>query len=126
METVEYDIERRHKRVRVEHDVRVLFSRERPGGNEIIISGRIVNQSSGGFCIQTTGYIREGDLLKALISMNEESDCYLQVRWVRQENSDTFFGCNFVDLAIDRSVVQQALCSLVDPVQDMSASPSAL
>jgi hypothetical protein len=123
MDATEYDIERRDQRVRVEHDVRVLFSRKRPGGEEIMVSGRIINQSSGGFCIQTSSYIREGDLLKALISLNEETECYLHVRWVRQESAGIIFGCNFVDLTIDRDVVREALCSLSASGQDLSASP---
>ena len=96
-----WDIARRQRRTDLAHDVRVMFARESEGGREMPVTGRIVNQSEEGFCIQTSSLVREGDLLRALVDLGQETDCYFHVRWVRHEGAATTFGCNFVDLSID-------------------------
>lgn len=101
MSTISTESTRKQRRVRLVHDVMVMFAREREGGGEVTITGRILDQSPEGFCIRTTGLVRQDDILRALTGQGQDTECYFHVRWVRSHGAELTFGCNFVDLTID-------------------------
>ena len=101
MLTTQIKEKREHQRHPVEHDIRIMFTRGQDAGGprELTVPGRIIDQSSGGFCVATPFYIGKGDLLKASDGPADDSDFYFDVRWVYALESGYVFGCNFVDLS---------------------------
>lgn len=91
---------RSHPRYNVVHETQVMFLRELPDGCERIFSGRIVDKSPQGFCVETPAYVSKGDLLRVCTDISDESELYFDVRWVCSMNSGYLFGCNFVDLTL--------------------------
>ncbi len=94
------------ERLPLEHDVRIMFTRGQnaDGPRELTVTGRIMNQSRGGFCLVTPFHIIKGDLLKACTDISKDSEFYFDVRWVYKLETGYMFGCNFADLSETMSV----------------------
>jgi hypothetical protein len=89
-----------HERRHVGHELRVMFTREMPDGCERTISGRVIDRSAIGLCVETQAFVSKGEILKVCTDISSESEIYFDVRWVRPKESGYIFGCNFTDLSV--------------------------
>ncbi len=95
---------RLHPRDPVAHEIQVMLKRDLPGGLVRTFSGRIVDKSAIGLCVETSSYVSRGELLRVCTDISGESEMYFHVRWVYNHESGYLFGCNFVDLSIPEPV----------------------
>jgi hypothetical protein len=89
---------RRDKRSRSKHDVQVSFFRETDLEihTKQCVSGRVVDYSLNGLCVESQHFVSPGDLLEAYEDSGGESGEFFHVRWVRAVNGLYRFGCRLM------------------------------
>ena len=95
---------RQRPRDAMEHEIHIMLKRDLPGGLERTFSGRIVDKSGIGFCVETSSYVSRDDFLKICTDISGEPEMYFDVRWVYNSDSGYLFGCKLVDLSIPETV----------------------
>ena len=82
------------------YEIRIVFTKEFElgGASTYLHTGRIVDMSRSGVCIITDCLIKEGDVLNARTDLNNESQLYFNVRWVKlQEDGKYICGCEMIN-----------------------------
>ena len=82
------------------YEISVIFTKDFEFGDASTYpnTGRIMDTSRGGVCIITDCLINKGDVLNVRTDMNNESQLYFNVRWVKlQEDGKYICGCEMIN-----------------------------